>query len=253
LLRPFRAGALALAAASTFLLTSPALGHAASDVRVTPSGELRFDDYLGDADKLQIRFESAAQSGVADRFVVENEAGAVTSSAGCTALSPQAVACDAAPVGSIVSLLAAGNDALVISQEPGSAVSSRFSIRIRAGDGNDVIHTGDGTDRLIGEAGGDILAGGPGDDKLSGGAGGDGLIGFGGDDVLTGGEGRDALFGQKGKDEFVGGPGNDVLLARDHRRDAKINCGSGSQERAVRDRIDPPANRCDPKRGRKRG
>jgi RTX calcium-binding nonapeptide repeat (4 copies) len=245
------AGPLALAALLTLVIAFPVAGHAAVAVQVTPTGELRADDYRGEPDKVDIRFEPVAVSGTVDRFVVENTAGAAPLNATCTTLvSPNSTACNAATVTSIGVGLSLGDDVVALASTGVTAIPAVYGARINGGEGNDVLKSAGGDDRLLGDAGGDILAGGVGDDDLAGGSGSDGLIGFEGDDILSGGPGKDALFGQKGRDSFKGGTGNDVLLARDRRRDELIDCGPGSLERAVRDRIDPRAHSCPPPKGR---
>jgi Ca2+-binding RTX toxin-like protein len=67
-----------------------------------------------------------------------------------------------------------------------------------------------------------------------------------GDDLsntLSGGSGDDLITGLKGKDRFFGEGDIDKLLARDGKRDAKINCGPGAngQEKARIDRGKDPA------------
>ncbi|MGO4852061.1 calcium-binding protein, partial [Phaeovulum sp. W22_SRMD_FR3] len=78
--------------------------------------------------------------------------------------------------------------------------------------------SGDGNDRLIGNAlantltagaGNDVLDGGAGNDLLEGGLGHDGLTGGSGDDTLLGGSGNDALNGGLGNDRIDGGDGID--------------------------------------------
>jgi hypothetical protein len=226
-------------------LLAPAVTRAASAVYVTPAGELRADDYRNEPDKIEIRFEPA-QGATPDRFLVENQATASAYNPTCEAVSPLIVACPAASVSSIGVGLGAGNDVLDIAAVGGAAVPARYPTRAKGGEGNDVIKSAAGNDRLLGEAGNDIVAGGLGEDTLSGGAGGDGLLGFDGNDDLGGGAGKDALFGQKGRDSLAGGAGNDVLIARDGQPDAKIDCGPGSRQlqRAVVDRRDPRARNC---------
>lgn len=238
--------ALALVLTSSLLLSLPAPGHAAVAVQVTPAGELRADDYTGEGDQIEIRFEPASQTVATARFLVEDSVGAAPYNPTCVVVTPTITACDAAAVRSIGVGLAAGDDVLVVSAEGAAPVPSRYSARIKGGSGSDVIRGGSGDDSILGEDGGDIVAGWLGDDDLSGGKGDDGLIGFEGDDRLTGGPGRDALFGQAGRDTLIGGVGNDVLLARDKRRDRRIDCGAGGLERAITDRVDPPALSCPP-------
>lgn len=71
------------------------------------------------------------------------------------------------------------------------------------GNAADLIHGGEGADKLDGGGGIDLLYGDQGDDHLKGGAAGDFLYGGLGRDRLEGGEGGDYLKGHKGADTFV--------------------------------------------------
>jgi Ca2+-binding RTX toxin-like protein len=122
-----------------------------------------------------------------------------------------------------------------------------------------------GPDAIVGDGGDDTLFGGDGDDSLDGRGGDDGLLGGTGNDLLLGDNGRDTVRGEDGDDRLrggdrgdllAGGPGDDVLkgergvdaikgksgvdrlYARDGTRDARINCGTGSnrREKAKRDK-----------------
>lgn len=84
--------------------------------------------------------------------------------------------------------------------------------------------TGDGADRLTGNAldnrlvgmrGNDTLSGRGGDDVLEGRSGSDSLSGGDGDDLLSGGSGHDTLSGGNGDDVLDGGSGNDQLTGGD--------------------------------------
>jgi uncharacterized delta-60 repeat protein len=128
--------------------------------------------------------------------------------------------------------------------------------RVNAGDGADTVNGLAGNDCLNGEAGNDKLVGNEGKDKLNGGvgndslggressdklygkAGNDKLSGKDGNDVLSGGTGNDKLNGGTGKNRYSGGSGNDVIAAANGRRNEKVNCGSGSKDRATVDRGD---------------
>jgi Ca2+-binding RTX toxin-like protein len=90
---------------------------------------------------------------------------------------------------------------------------------------DDLIHSGDGADSLLGGSGDDLLHGGMGNDTLLGGSGDDLLIGgpelagedddslVGGDgnDTAQGVDGNDTIHGQNGDDLLEGGAGNDLL------------------------------------------
>ncbi len=94
-----------------------------------------------------------------------------------------------------------------------------------SGDGNDRIIgnaagneiRGGGRDDLIrGLAGKDSLHGDDGSDRLVGGGGGDELRGGGHEDVLKGQRGADRLWGGEGGDRLIGGGGGDRLFGGDH-------------------------------------
>ncbi|MEO6279813.1 PA14 domain-containing protein [Roseateles sp.] len=122
---------------------------------------------------------------------------------------------------------------------------SRFSDRLVAGDGNNVLDGGRGNDVLIGGAGADTLIGGDGSDmadyststvavqinlttgavtggdatgdsfqsieNLAGGSGDDQLTGEASANTLIGGAGNDTLVGLAGNDKLDGGDGDDLL------------------------------------------
>lgn len=95
-----------------------------------------------------------------------------------------------------------------------------------------------------GTAGPDTLNGTAGPDTLSGLGAGDTLSGRGGGDKLLGGPGGDKLTGGPAADRLLGGPGNDRLQARDGSVDV-VNCGPGSNDRAVVDSSDRVAGNCE--------
>lgn len=120
------------------------------------------------------------------------------------------------------------------------------SARINGGDGDDLLETGAGRDRLVGgdgedalvSAGGaDELEGDEGDDLLLGGKDADEITAGGGNDILRGGESAgDTLIGGTGRDllkggndggaRLVGGADADYLVA--HGGDNHLEPGSGA-------------------------
>jgi dipeptidyl aminopeptidase/acylaminoacyl peptidase len=94
-----------------------------------------------------------------------------------------------------------------------------------------------------GTPGNDILAGTPGPDVIAGRGGNDVIHGLGGDDVICGGAGNDRVYGGAGTDRLFGDSGADHLFARDHHRDARIDCGPG-HDHATRDHRDPRPHSC---------
>lgn len=70
--------------------------------------------------------------------------------------------------------------------------------------GDDIIYSRAGNDTLIGGAGDDKLYGEDGDDTLDGGIGNDTLAGGNGTDIITGGDGVDILDGDAGDDRLEG-------------------------------------------------
>jgi hypothetical protein len=262
---------LALAA-----LAAPA-SAGASAAGVGEDGQLWVAGLDTEGNEITVSF--APQEG---RFLVVDNAGIQPAGPECTAMGPGSVACDdpGRRVGLIYGVLGDGNDVLRIDADGPDAVPAGVRALIDGGPGNDVLLGGLGRDRLLGGPDGDTIAGGEGDDLLKGGEGDDGVIGFAGNDRIYGGPGGDALFGFGGKDRVVGGPGRntlmggngadrvlggaardvlfggkgrdrlfagagpDVIRARDRRRDPRIDCGPGSNERVFVDRFDPRPKRC---------
>ena len=101
----------------------------------------------------------------------------------------------------------AGNDVIDLTSD----LYDYGDVTILGGEGNDVLWSSAGNDRLYGEQGNDNLFGGAGDDLLDGGQGNDTLDGGLGNDLLYGGEGNDTLYGGEGDDLLDGGNGNDKL------------------------------------------
>ncbi len=142
--------------------------------------------------------------------------------------------------------------------------------------GNDTLVGFDGADTFCGGAGIDTvsyaghegrvtadLAGGVGDDgspedgplgsrdsigkdveNLTGGFGDDTLVGSSARNTLNGGAGDDVIRGGLGADALYGAAGRDSLLAVDDVRDARVDCGAGTDVAARRDRVDPRAVSC---------
>jgi Ca2+-binding RTX toxin-like protein len=198
----------------------------------------------------------------------------------CLEIDPLDVTCSATET--IEVTLGAGDDVLSTRTTYPGALPAGVRMIVDGGAGNDTLVAGPGTDRVVGGKGKDVLAGEGGDDDLVGGPGRDGLIGFAGNDLIDGGPGADAAFGFGGADVISGGGGSDTLrggsgddrllggfrhdllrggkgvdsllgqegpdrlLARDHRRDRRINCGPGGtkHQSAIVDKIDPPAKGC---------
>ena len=97
---------------------------------------------------------------------------------------------------------------------------------------------------LVGGAGDDVLTGDTGRDRLFGGSGRDLVRGAARADELDGGGGGDRLIGGGGLDTLGGGAGEDRLQAREDRsagestKKDRVDCGSGSRDRATVDRGD---------------
>jgi len=83
--------------------------------------------------------------------------------------------------------------------------------KIFAMSGNDEVHGDGGNDRIWGASGHDMLDGGDGDDQLFGSSGNDGLVGGDGNDRLDGGSGNDVLNDGNGDDYVYAGSGDDVV------------------------------------------
>lgn len=78
--------------------------------------------------------------------------------------------------------------------------------------GNDTINGGLGNDKLDGGADNDLLQGADGNDQLIGSFGHDQLLAGAGNDLLVGGVGLDTLYGEDGNDQLIGVGGNDNLF-----------------------------------------
>ena len=122
-----------------------------------------------------------------------------------------------------------GNDTVTLGN--GVAVNgsdTRAGNIVHGGDGNDRVTTGDGADKISGDAGNDSISSGGGNDIVFGGVqletegqgypefldapdGNNTLDGGDGNDILVGGGGRDTIQGGAGKDEIVGYGGADLL------------------------------------------
>jgi hypothetical protein len=137
----------------------------------------------------------------------------VTVGPGCLLVSTQEAVCG----GNIDSVRIRGGD--------GADMLGLWNVNVpvvaSGGDGDDLIETGTGKDEIDAGAGADAVeaaqgadtvTGGPGNDRLAGGNGGDSLDGQDGADVLDGGSGDDpALLGGTGTDLVDGGEGDDHL------------------------------------------
>jgi len=77
------------------------------------------------------------------------------------------------------------------------------NLRLKGGDGGDLLQSGSGNDRILGGGGNDFAQAGSGDDELEGGSGDDSLSGESGNDELAGGRGDDTCRGGPGADSFV--------------------------------------------------
>jgi Ca2+-binding RTX toxin-like protein len=75
----------------------------------------------------------------------------------------------------------------------------------------ELVFTGAGAFRPVGNALANLIVGGTGNDVLDGGGSGDTLQGQGGADALLGRDGGDRLIGDAGADTLTGGPGTDTL------------------------------------------
>lgn len=143
---------------------------------------------------------------------------------------------------------------LYVTGSPTSAIGDVFASgrdRIDAGDGSDVVYSGDGNDLIDGGSGNDLLIGGHDDDVIEGGSGNDLILGdivyrevddptvvdnvfqngvlaeysadtripssarANGNDTLNGGAGNDMIIGGGGKDSISGDDGDDVIHSDD--------------------------------------
>jgi len=136
---------------------------------------------------------------------------------------------------SLLELAAEGTD--TVNAESSFKLGANFENLILSGDGNirgignteDNVITGNiGDNRLRGKAGEDTLNGEDGDDRLFGNADNDRLNGGDGDDLLKGGKARDKLYGDEGDDRLFGGGYKDKLYGGDG--EDRLVGGSGKDE-----------------------
>ena len=106
---------------------------------------------------------------------------------------------------------------------------------VKGGEGNDTITTGDGADMIRGNSGDDQIFAGDGADDIRGnkgadlidaGAGNDDVSGGAGDDIIDGGLGNDYIIGNQGNDTLTGGDGDDCIHGKSG--DDTIDAGSGA-------------------------
>lgn len=97
-------------------------------------------------------------------------------------------------------------DDKALSQVSGGTFTDRWGSQ-----GDDVIHTGDGMDKIFGQGGNDAIASGGGQDEVHAGDGNDYVNAGAGDDKVFGGSGNDILDGGAGQDELHGGDGDDAM------------------------------------------
>jgi Ca2+-binding RTX toxin-like protein len=91
--------------------------------------------------------------------------------------------------------LGGGDDVMVVADDV------KANIKANGGNGDDVIVTGGGNDRVQGGAGNDIIYTGDGHDVAQGGRGDDWVHGGAGNDSVSGGRGQDQLLGGSGKNK----------------------------------------------------
>ena len=263
---------------AALLLLAPAASADASGVSIPAPNSL----WIVEADPDRENTIVLTYDAQTREFRITDEGG-VAAGVGCIPVIG-GVAC-ADPTGAIREIhvaLKGGDDLFSVGDESDPMPPQLLETIIGAGAGNDVVIGGNSRNRILGEDGRDVLAGGDAADRLVGGDGRDGLIGFGEDDLIWGGDGADAifafggddilrgqtgsdtliagrgddrllggrkadlLFGGKGIDHMLGGAGHDRLLAKDGRRDRRIDCGPGRRERKRLqiDAVDPKPIRC---------
>jgi len=103
--------------------------------------------------------------------------------------------------------------------------------RILALGGNDSVDGGRGNDCIDGGKGNDNLSGGIGNDKVYGVSGNDHLNGGPGTDRLSAGSGNDTVNAAYGRDTVYGGPGRDYINVATAGPPARVNCGSGRNDK----------------------
>jgi hypothetical protein len=173
-----------------------------------------------------------------------------------------AVTCPLAGVGRLFVNMGDGDDLLTGGVYAGSSpqlgVVFPVPMRVDGGRGADDLQTagatsvalgGKGNDRLYARMGDSLMRGGWGNDRLMAPEAGDhDLWGGAHGDILTSGSGDDRLVGGAGRDVMRAGAGDDRVLARDNGRqwrDKQVSCGSGSDDGAILDLLDPRPKGCE--------
>jgi hypothetical protein len=99
----------------------------------------------------------------------------------------------------------AGNDVIEV------APTVSVNIVVEGGDGDDIITTGAGDDRIDGGAGDDTILSGDGRDDIFGNSGNDVITGGDGVNIIHGGDGNDRITAGAGTNFIEGGAGDDII------------------------------------------
>lgn len=104
-----------------------------------------------------------------------------------------------------------GNVSIDLRDGKASSLSGK-SLWIAKGSLIESVFTGDGNDKIVGNAAGNHLSGGRGNDDFNGGDGADTLLGGAGDDSMNGGAGADVMNGGLGNDKFTVDNAGDLVI-----------------------------------------
>lgn len=188
------------------------------------------------------RNEVAITSDGSGIYDIKDAGAVITAGAGCTAVSPHEVTCDARAYAFVRLVVFAGdrNDSVDAREVVSTAVHRAAS----------TLWGREGKDLLLGSAGCDFLDGGPDNDVLRGRSSGPWrmcgniLRGRSGDDVLVGGPSRDDLNGGPGADMLDGRGGRDTAYYTSSRRpvvvtlDDRPNDGRAREKDNVRGNVE---------------
>ena len=105
-------------------------------------------------------------------------------------------------------------------------IGGQLRDHLRGGHGDDSLQGSTGSDTIAGGSGDDLIYGGISSDKMYGGNHNDTIFGGDGDDTAHGGSGNDEIVGDRGNDFLIGGRGDDTL--RGAPGDDIINGGKGN-------------------------
>jgi len=113
--------------------------------------------------------------------------------------------------GNSLEAVAKGNEKVFLDGQSFHLTGSTHADNISGKSVQNIVHSGNGNDRVIGGQMNDRLSGGRGNDSLQGSTGSDTIFGGSGDDWIHGGISSDKMFGGKNNDTMIGADGDDTV------------------------------------------